>query len=225
MAVIPSWSRLYSCWWQFANWTLTSFARPFFKTKTQWFSFRNVLLSYKDVLPSWKEGNCLWKSFFWQLEGNAMFFTWQSILWVTKGMYYLLYCTAMHAVLQGITFCLYMICKMAMHWNALHCFVKCIYISNTFCLRFFSNSVHCKCRHSFLFVIRQTEHPTLRLTYSWNEKKISRVFSGATRTALLKALKWAPTWYVWADTSTFTSYPDLIQRLAIKGIWDVSSVI
>ena len=45
--------------------------------------------------------------------------------------------------------------------------------------------------------------------------------------ALMRALKWAPTWYVSADFPTFISYPDLIQRLAIKGIsgvsWDISS--
>ena len=40
--------------------------------------------------------------------------------------------------------------------------------------------------------------------------------------ALMKALKWAPSWYVSADFPTFISYPDLIQRLAIKGFWDVS---
>jgi len=50
------------------------------------------------------------------------------------------------------------------------------------------------------------------------KKNFSMDFNGATRTALLRALKWAPTWYVWADTPTFTSYPDLIQRLGIKGI-------
>ena len=57
---------------------------------------------------------------------------------------------------------------------------------------------------------------------TWNEKNFSRVLDGATRMALMRALKWAPTWYVSADFPTFISYPDLIQRLAIKGIWDVS---
>ena len=37
----------------------------------------------------------------------------------------------------------------------------------------------------------------------------------AKQMALMRALKWAPTWYVSADTSTFISHPDLIQRLAI----------
>ena len=55
-----------------------------------------------------------------------------------------------------------------------------------------------------------------------NEKNFSRVLDGATRMALMRALKWAPTWYVSADFPTFISYPDLIQRLAIKGFWDVS---
>ena len=57
---------------------------------------------------------------------------------------------------------------------------------------------------------------------TWNEKKFSRILDGATRMALMRALKWAPTWYVSADIATFISYPDLIQRLAIKGIWGVS---
>ena len=53
-------------------------------------------------------------------------------------------------------------------------------------------------------------------------KNLSKDFKGATRMALMRALKWAPTWYVSADISTFISYPDLIQRLAIKGISGVS---
>ena len=62
---------------------------------------------------------------------------------------------------------------------------------------------------------------------TWNEKNFSRVLDGATRMALVRALKWAPTWYVSAHFPTFISYQDLIQRLAIKGIsgvsWDISS--
>ena len=54
------------------------------------------------------------------------------------------------------------------------------------------------------------------------KKKFSRILDGATRMTLIRALKWAPTWLVSADTSTFISHPDLIQRLAIKGIWYVS---
>ena len=53
-------------------------------------------------------------------------------------------------------------------------------------------------------------------------KNLSKDFKGATRMALMRALKWAPTWYVSADISTFISYPDLIQKLAIKGISGVS---
>ena len=58
-----------------------------------------------------------------------------------------------------------------------------------------------------------------------NGKKISRILYSGTRMALMRALKWAPTWYVSADSSTFISHPDLIQRLAIKGISYVSSDI
>jgi len=54
------------------------------------------------------------------------------------------------------------------------------------------------------------------------EKNLSKDFKGGTRMALMRALKWAPTWYVSADISTFISCPDLIQRLAIKGISGVS---
>ena len=60
-----------------------------------------------------------------------------------------------------------------------------------------------------------------------NGKKLSRILDGATRMASMRALKWAPTWYVSTEGSTFISHPDLIQRLAIKGIsgvsWDISS--
>ena len=52
-------------------------------------------------------------------------------------------------------------------------------------------------------------------------KYLLKDFKGATRMAIMRASKWAPTWYVSANTSTFI-YPDLIQRLAIKGIWNVS---
>jgi len=68
---------------------------------------------------------------------------------------------------------------------------------------------------------------TQRGRETWNEKNFSRFLDGATRMALMRALKWAPTWYVSADFPTFISYPDLIKRLAIKGIsgvsWDISS--
>ena len=72
-------------------------------------------------------------------------------------------------------------------------------------------------------------------THSWHSaaardemnKKFSGILDGATRMALMTASKWAPTWCVSTDTSTFISHPDLIQRLAIKGIsgvsWDISS--
>ena len=54
-------------------------------------------------------------------------------------------------------------------------------------------------------------------------KNLSKDFKGATRMALMRASKWAPTCLnVSADISTFISYPDLIQRLAIKGISGVS---
>ena len=56
----------------------------------------------------------------------------------------------------------------------------------------------------------------------WFEKQSVESVRPCKRMPPSRALKWAPTWYVWADTSNFTSYPDLIQRLAIKGIWDVS---
>ena len=51
-------------------------------------------------------------------------------------------------------------------------------------------------------------------------KNLSKDFKGATRIALMRALKWAPTWKVSFQLSL--SHPDLIQRLAIKGILDVS---
>ena len=53
-------------------------------------------------------------------------------------------------------------------------------------------------------------------------KNLSKDFKGGTRMALMRALKWAPTWCVSADFPTFISYPDLIQRLAVKGISGVS---
>ena len=74
----------------------------------------------------------------------------------------------------------------------------------------------------FLFHSHITLHTAQSGRETWNEKNFSRFLDGATRMALMRALKWAPTWYVSADFPTFISYPDLIQRLAIKGIWDVS---
>ena len=76
---------------------------------------------------------------------------------------------------------------------------------------------------SQLSLRRFSWHPcTVRQENSKCEKTSQRILR-----ALMRALKWAPTWYVSADTSTFISYPDLIQRLAIKGIsgvsWDMSS--
>ena len=40
---------------------------------------------------------------------------------------------------------------------------------------------------------------TQRGRETWNEKNLSRVLDGATRMALMRALKWAPTWYVSAE--------------------------
>ena len=77
-------------------------------------------------------------------------------------------------------------------------------------------------RLSFFYVA-----PRGRETWNNKKKRFSRILDGATRLALMRALEWALTWYVSADTSTFISHPDLIQRLAIKGIsgvsWDMSS--
>ena len=40
------------------------------------------------------------------------------------------------------------------------------------------------------------------------ERAFLRILEGVTRIALFRALNWAPTWHVWADTFHITSRPD-----------------
>ena len=64
---------------------------------------------------------------------------------------------------------------------------------------------------------------SLCLSDTWFEEKLLKGFQWCNKNGLIESFEMSPCLIVWADPSTFTSYPDLIQRLAIKGIRDVSS--
>ena len=62
---------------------------------------------------------------------------------------------------------------------------------------------------------------------TWNAKKTSKDFKGATRMALMKALKWAPTWYASADT-WYPFYGQPLDQVwmwyeSLSVSWDISS--